>query len=400
MKRTGDGSLLRKVNQSAILETIREHGPISRSDVARSLLLSPATVTRIVNDLLEQQLVRESGSSFAPYGRRPVLLEFNPRASLIIGVYVHRDMLGAVSDLNGEILERRAVPSVPGEAGVERLIGLIKELHQVAAEYGPPVRGVGIGAPSVVTYRDGMVMWAPSLDWRRLPLKARVEQAVGLRVFVENEVNLIALGESWRGAGQDVGNLVCISLGPGIGAGIVLNGLLYRGTHNAAGEVGYILPGTDFLGHSYDDYGCLEGLAGCVGIAQRAGQLLASGQPSILRDRWTGGETELTADAVLQAARQGDALALGVVDQISDYLSLVVANAVCVLDPDRIVITGDLVNHADLFVKRIQRRLSGALPHMPDLVVSELRMDAAVLGAVAMALFETDGGLFVHQMQA
>ena len=243
-------------------------------------------------------------------------------------------------------------------------------------------------------------MWAPSLGWRRLPLKARVEQAVGLRVFVENEVNLIALGESWRGAGQDVDNLVCISLGPGIGAGIVLNGLLYRGTHNAAGEVGYMLPGTDFLGRVYDDYGCLEGLAGCVGIVQRARQLLTNGQPSSLRTRWTSGDAEFTADAVLQAARQGDALALGVVDQISDYLSLVVANAVCVLDPDRIVISGDLVTYADLFVERIQRRLSGALPHMPDLVVSELRMDAAVLGALAMALFETDGGLFVQQMQA
>jgi predicted NBD/HSP70 family sugar kinase len=368
--------------------------------VARLLQLSPATVTRIVSELLEQQVVCETGPSFAPYGRRPVLLQFNPRASLIIGVYVHRDMLGAVSDLNGEVLERRARPSVPGEAGVDRLIDLVRELHQVALAYGPPVRGVGIGAPSVVTYRQGVVVWAPSLEWRQLPLKTRLEAAVGLPVFVENEVNLIALGESWRGAGRDVANLVCLSLGPGIGAGIVLNGLLYRGTHDAAGEVGYILPGADFLGRAYEGYGCLEGLAGGTGIVQCARQLLSSGQPSILAERWGHSDLTLTAEVVLQAARQGDALALRVVDRVTDYLSLLIASTVCVLDPDRIVISGDLVGFADLFVPGIRSRLAGALPHMPDLVVSELKMDAAVLGALAMALFETDGGLFVQRMQA
>jgi glucokinase len=400
MKHTGDGSLLRKVNQSAVLETIREKGPISRSEVARLLNLSPATVTRIVSDLLEQEIVRETGPSFAPYGRRPVLLAFNPRASLIIGVYVHGDMIGAISDLNGDILERRTIPSLPGEAGVERLIDLIRELHQVASSYGPPVRGVGVGAPSVVTYHDGIVMWAPSLGWRNLPLKARLELAIRLPVFVENEVNLIALGESWRGAGRDVNSLVCLSLGPGIGAGIVLNGTLYRGTHSAAGEVGYLLPGPTYLGQCYGGYGCLEGLAGCTGIARRALDLLERDRSSILAEWTRGPGTELTAEMVLMAARQNDGLAVQIVEETADYLSLAVASAVCVLDPDRIVISGDLVGFADLFVDRIRSRLQGALPVMPDLVVSQLATDAAVLGALAMALFETDGGLSVRQMQA
>jgi DNA-binding Lrp family transcriptional regulator len=118
VKHTGDASLLRRVNQSAILDMIREQGPISRSDVARRLDLSPATVTRIVNTLLAHQLVKECGPSYTRSGRRPVLLEFNPHSNLIIGVYIHRNMIGAVSDLNGNILERRVVPSVPGEAGV------------------------------------------------------------------------------------------------------------------------------------------------------------------------------------------------------------------------------------------------------------------------------------------
>jgi predicted NBD/HSP70 family sugar kinase len=400
MNHIGDGSLLRKVNQSAILELIREQGPISRSEIARLLRISPATVTRIVTELLQKQVIQERGARLAPFGRRPILLEFNPRASLIIGVYVHRSMIGAISDLNGEILRRMVQPAEPGEAGIQQLIALVRTLYDMAREYELPVRGVGIGAPSIVRYREGVVAWAPSLGWRNVPLKALLEQALSLPVFVENEVNLIALGESWRGAGRDVDNLVCISLGAGIGAGIVLSGFLYRGAHCAAGEIGYLLPGTQYLGHSYEGFGCLEGIAGSTGIVQRAQAQLAAGQPSVLREWLEKEEAQLTAEMVLLAARRGDGCALQVVDEIADYLALAVASISCVLDPHRIILSGDLVEFADMFVERITARLNGALPSIPELVVSQLGTDAAVLGALAMALFETDEGVFVQKVQA
>ena len=216
MTHTGDATFLRKVNESAVLRMIHEQGPISRSDIARGLHLSPATITRIVNVLLEDQLVVEGSPSLSPQGRRPVLFEFSPHASLVIGVYIHRNMIGALSDLNGEIPERRVVPSVGGEAGVQRLTELIRDLHQLSTSCGPPVRGVGIGAPSITVFEEGEVIWAPTLGWRKLPLKTRLEKELDLPVFVENEVNLIALGESWRGAGRGVNNLVCTSLGEGM----------------------------------------------------------------------------------------------------------------------------------------------------------------------------------------
>ncbi len=400
MNHTGDGSLLRKVNQSAILELIREQGPLSRSEIARLLHISPATVTRIVTELLQKRVIQERGARLAPFGRRPIMLEFNPRASLIIGVYVHRNMIGAISDLNGEILKRIAQPAQPGEAGIQQLIALVRTLYDMACEYELPVRGVGIGAPSIVFYREGVVAWAPSLGWRNVPLKALMEQVLGLPVFVENEVNLIALGESWRGAGRDVDTLVCISLGAGIGAGIVLSGFLYRGAHCAAGEIGYLLPGTQYLGRPYEGFGCLEDLAGSVGIVRRAQEKLATGQNSVLREWLENKEVQLTAEMVFLAARRGDECALQVVDEIADYLALAVASLSCVLDPHRIIFSGDLVEFADMFVERIAARLNGALPSVPELVVSQLGTDAAVLGALAMALFETDEGVFVQRVQA
>lgn len=392
----GDATFLRRVNQAAVLELIREQGPISRSEIARRLHLSPATITRIVNDLLGNGIVLEGGPVHSQYGRRPVLLEFNPRASLIIGVYVHKNMMGALSDLNGKILERRVLPSVPGEDGVQRLIALVEELLQLSRDYGPPVRGVGIGAPSIVSFETGTVIWAPTLGWRNLPLKTRLEEAFDLPVFVENEVNLIALGESWQGAGQGESNLICISLGAGIGAGIILNGQLFRGSHDAAGEVGYIIPNETCLGREYVEYGCLESLAGSMGIVARASVRLATGQPSVLGDD----SSKLTAEKVLAAAREGDPLAQSVLNETLDYLSIAVANLSCILDPDCIVISGDLAEFGDLFVEPVRLRLQGAIPHIPDLVLSELGTDAAVLGALAIALYKTDGGVFVRKTQA
>ncbi len=396
----GDATFLRRVNQAAVLELIREQGPISRSEIARHLHLSPATITRIVNDLLENGIVLEGGPVHSQYGRRPVLLEFNPRASLIIGVYVHKNMEGALSDLNGEILERRVVPAVPGEAGVERLITLVKELRQVSRDCGPPVRGVGIGAPSIVTFETGTVVWAPSLGWRNLPLKKCLEEALDLPVFVENEVNLIALGESWRGVGQGLDNLICISLGAGIGAGIILNGQLFRGSHGAAGEVGYIIPNEGCLGRPYDGFGCLESLAGSTGIVQRAITRLANGEPSVLGGSGRIDAQNLSVEMVLSAARKNDPLAKSVLSDTLDYLSIAVANLICILDPDCIVISGDLAEFGDLFIEPIRSRLDGALPHMPDIVVSELRTDAAVLGALAIALYKTDSAALVRKTQA
>ncbi|UCC88185.1 MAG: ROK family transcriptional regulator [Anaerolineales bacterium] len=400
MKHVGDATFLRKVNESAILELIREEGPVSRSEIARRLRLSPATITRIVNVLLENHIVLEGNPIHSQQGRRPVLLEFNPWASLIIGVYVHKNMVGALSDLNGKILERRVVPSLVGEAGVKRLIGLVEELHQASKSFGPPVRGVGIGAPSIVTFDKGAVVWAPSLGWRNLPLKARLEEALNLPVFVENEVNLIALGESWRGNGQGVRNLACISLGAGIGAGIVLDGQLYRGSHDAAGEVGYIIPNQSCLGRVYNGYGCLESLAGSMGIVQRALARLADGESSVLGGLESIDPLHLTVEMVLSAARQGDSLAQSVISETVDYLSIAIANLICILDPDRVVISGDLAEFGDLFVQPIRSRLEGALPQMPDIVLSELGTDAAVLGALAIALYKTEGGIFVHKAHA
>ncbi|MGL4650172.1 MAG: ROK family protein, partial [Caldilineaceae bacterium] len=291
MQTTGDASLLRRINQSAVIDLLRDEGPMPRAEIARRLQLSAPTITRIVAALIESGHVLERShahdqigslaTSGEQAGRRALFVEYNARSSLIIGIYIGGETFGgALSDLNGNILRRVSLPSLVGSQGVAQVVKLIRQLQQDARRLGLTVRGVGVGAPSVVSHPDGVVVLSPMHEWRRLPLKALLEAEVGLPVFVENKVNLMTLGEAWRGAGQGIDTLVCLTLGAGIGAGMLINGRLHRGAHQAAGEVGYLLPNEGYVGRVYNHYGALEGLAGHAGIVERARARLDLGVPS------------------------------------------------------------------------------------------------------------------------
>ncbi|MCP4167524.1 MAG: ROK family transcriptional regulator [Chloroflexi bacterium] len=401
MSRTGNATLLRKVNESAVLKLLREDGPFARAEIARHLQLSPPTITRIVADLIDSGLVleRETGSSTG--GRPPTLLDFNASAGSVIGVYIGQQMTGALANLGGQVLARRSKDSVPGDAGVQHLLMLVTDLMEEATKRGVKVRGVAVGAPSIVLFPQGIVVWSPTLGWQDLPLKDILEEQLGVPVFIENEVNLIALGESWRGAGRGLENLVCISLGEEIGAGLILNGRLYRGAGSAAGEIGYMITSDRFLGQAYATFGCLEGIAGSLGIIKRAQERIISGEMSLLSKEGDNGVESypLTVGRVLEAAREDDALASAVVSETVDYLSVAIANLACLIAPERIIISGELAEFADLFIEPIQKRMQGLIPQTPDIVVSELKLDAIIFGAVAAALRETSDALFVQPSQ-
>lgn len=397
----GDTPLLRKVNESALLEIIREEGPITRLEIARKLHLSLSTITRIVNALIPTGQIIESSGTDSSGGRLPSLLEYNFRTSLIISVYVGIHMIAALSDLKGTVMARCNEQSLPGEQGLQQLIRMIKDLQSEAQTLGLPVQGVCVGVQAIVTYPDGIITWSPTLGWRNLPLKNLLEQTLGLSVIIENEVNLMALGEVWRGAAQGYSNIICISFGDGIGSGIILGGHLYRGSHWASGEIGYLIPSKDYLGKVYDSYGCLESLAGSSSITRRTLERLEAGEPSSLLEKGGAIPKDLTAEQVLSAARTGDDLANSIVTETVDLLSIAIVNLVCIVDPEKIIIGGDLAEYSDLFLDPIYQRIQGLLPTpTPEIVMSDLKLDAIVLGAVAIVMRHTSDAVFIQSYSA
>ncbi len=385
---------MREINRSAILEIIRRESPISRTAIAERLKVSLPTVMRIVDELVAEGFVRPEGSTEWSGGRRRPLLEFNADGFVVIGVDMGgTKFYGALSDLGGNILEEVDMGRhrTTGEGNYERLIELIDALLASPQLADRKVRGIGVGAPGITLHQDGIVKWAYTLNWRDFPLKARLTKHYGLPITVDNDVNLAAMGELWFGAGQNVQNMILITSGKGIGAGIVIDGALYRGGSEASGEIGNFIPGREFLGKNYKDFGALESVASGTGIVERARNSLKSRRdPAVLES--------LTEDDVFTAARQGQRWATSIIDETVDYLAIAIANLTVSFDPELIVLGGGIPPFADLLVEPILRRIEGTIPTLPKLVVSNLGLRAGVMGAITNVLHNTSNFYVVHKL--
>lgn len=377
-------STMRSINRALILRLLRDEGPMSRTHIARDLDLSLPTVMRIIENLVEDNFVRYQGTSEASGGRRRPLLEFDGGGHVIVGVDIGGTKVhGAIVDLAGNIQkELRFRWAEQSEADRYTLSPILKMIDGLLKSERPrpqEVLGIGIGAPGVTLSDEGIIDWAPSLGWRKFPIGAEVAEQFGLPVFVENDVNLAALGEYEFGAGREVQSMVSIFVGTGIGAGIVIDGSLYRGYNQAAGELGYMLPGIAYLNRRYDEFGALEGFASGLGIAQRARVLLGQNGDDI-----TG--NDLAAQDVFDAARRAEPWAQQIVDETVDYLTLAIANITALLDPALIVISGGIARSADLLIDPISARMDGLVPFVPRIVPSHLGSMATIKGAIALVM--------------
>ena len=387
-------SAMRDINRSAILEIIRREGPISRTAIAKKLDVSLPTVMRIVDGLVDEGFARPHGESEWSGGRRRPLLEFNADGHVVLGVDLGgTKMYGALADLGGNILDEvnLARHGTLGEESFAALTGLIDTLLASPKLAGRQPRGIGVGAPGITHHTEGVVDWAYTLNWKEFPLKARLTERYHLPITVDNDTNLAALGELWFGAGQNVQNMVVVTIGTGIGAGIIIDGALYRGSTEASGEIGNMLTGREFLGHNYQDFGALERMASGTGVAERARAALSAESPA-------RGADGLLAEEVFEAARQGQPWAVAIVDETVDHLAVAIANLAVCFDPELIVLGGGVSRSTDLLVGPILRRMEGTIPRLPRLVVSSLGLRAAVMGAITNVLHNTSNFYVVHKL--
>jgi glucokinase len=385
-------SAMREINRSAILEIIRRESPIARSTIAQRLDVSLPTVMRIVDGLIDEGFVRLQGNTEWSGGRRRPLLEFNAEGHLVLGVDMGGTKIyGALSDIGGNILDEVNIAhhGTNGEDSFNRLTTLIDSLLASPKLAGRQVHGIGVGAPGITLHKEGIVTWANTLHWKDFPLKQRLSELYQLPITVDNDVNLAAMGELWFGAGQNVQNMVMIAIGTGIGAGIVIDG--YRGASEASGEIGNMLPGSEFLGKNYQDFGALESVASGTGIAERA--------RIALKGKRTSEELEnLTAEDVFEAAKQRQEWAWTIIKETVDYLAIAIANLAVAFDPELIILGGGVSRSADMLVEPILQRINGTIPTLPKLVVSSLGLRAGVMGAITNVLHNTSNFYVVHKL--
>ena len=380
----GTPSLLRAINARAILERIQRTGPVSRAQVARDSGLSKPTVSHSLEALERARLVRPAGRSSGGKGPSAVLYELNPRAGWVVGIDVGRRRVRAgLANITGTVVARRDERAQASSA--RALIGQIGAIaHGLAAQAGigwDRVHHVTVGSPGVFEPTRGAVTLAPNLPgWGRHGLVEALVGELGTQVGVENDVNLAAVGERWKGLGQGVRDFGFLSIGTGVGMGLVLGGELYRGSRGAAGEVGYLPVGSDPHDPHVRRRGAFEEATNAAGVVRTA--------------REAGMTGPLTPQKVFALARRGDPTACEVVATEARRLALGLAVVVAVVDLELVILGGGIGGNADLLLAPVERGLRALSPLRPRLVVSALGDDAVLQGAVATALGVAQRRLF------
>ncbi|GAP12860.1 transcriptional regulator/sugar kinase [Longilinea arvoryzae] len=375
-------NLIRSINRSIILNVVKTQGEVSRAAIAHLTGLSPATVTAITGQLIKEGLVFEKTTGDSTGGRPPIMLALNPRGGFVIGIKLMEDQaVGALTDLNATILAKDSIglSGVDVDTAVDTLVALVARLTHGSGVRKKQLMGVGIGLAGVVDYANGIVRQNPFFGWQNIPLRNLLQNRLKVPVYIDNDVNTLTLSEKWLSVGKPVDNFVVITIGRGVGMGIVLDGRIYRGKGGGAGEFGHVVVDPDGPLCDCGKHGCLESLVSDHALV------------AIARREVDPGITNL--DGLLELAQAGRPEALAVLKRAGGLLGLEIANLVNVLDPNLIVISGEGIRMGETFFTAVRSAFHENV--MPGLAEdTEIRVDSWgddiwALGAASLVIAGT-----------
>lgn len=410
---------VRRHNLGLLLDTIEAHGSISRAGLSRATGLSQPTVGAAIEVLIQSGLVQPVGTGESSGGRPPKMLEFNATHGFVVGIDLGgTNIKVGLTDLRGQVRCRIEEPTPKhqdsGPGAVTRAIfGAVERAVDEAGVEWSKVLAIGVGAPGVTDPNLGTVSLAPAVGWEKTPVRSLLSQKFRIPVRVDNDVNAAAMAEQAFGCGRQYPDFVFMAIGTGIGAGVVINGQLYRGATNAAGELGYMVIDHAWTPASVRDFGCLESMAAAPAIARLAQQVLAGESPGKPggNPAWApGGAPDATPNGILgalpgeslggspggapgpealfKAAEAGHEPARQAVSQIASYLAAALTNVAVLLDPHAVILGGGISQAGDTLLNAIRERMKQLSPVVPELRVSALGADAGLLGAAALGIWD------------
>jgi predicted NBD/HSP70 family sugar kinase len=378
---------IRDINRQLVLNYVRERGPISRAEIARETDLQRSTVSAIVEELKADGLIEEIGFGESTGGRPPNMLQLRDGGPVAIGVDVTTSLTTvATCNLGGRVLDRYEFPTDPdADETMARIIRVVRDLKRKG---GGSVEGVGIVVPGQVDFPTGRATYIPYFDWRDLDITKRVSDATDLRVTLDNDANAAALAELWFGRPEmnRIRDFIMVLVHDGVGTGVVFDGQVYRGRNSIAGEFGHMIIGPEApvvcsCGKRY----CWEAFS-CVraAVARYRQMLPARAQRP----------TELDFKEVVDLAKEGDALALGALEETALYLGIGIANLSVGLSPEAIVVCGSILAAwpliSGIVQQTVDQRLSRGFGRSPVLA-SSLTDRETLLGALSLVLTEKFG---------
>jgi glucokinase-like ROK family protein len=391
---TADQTWVRKMNRSVILAVFRTQKTLSRAQLAIETGLNPSTVSSIIGELIQENLIRETDLIQSTTGRPGRLLELNPNGGCALGIEINVDYIELlVTDFSANVLWRKKQESMP-EIGQEeimmRVLHFADEASRFIKAHKFPLLGVGVGVPGLVDVASGLLRVAPNLNWVDIPVRDVLGGYFDCPIYVENEANAAALGEYYFGAVKNVKDFIYLSAGVGLGSGIVMGGQLFRGMFGYAGEAGHMTMDINGELCGCGRRGCWETFVGPRAVLQRVRRSLALGEKSILHDMAKGDLQNISFDDVVQAALAGDKTAKYALDEVAFYLGIGIANLVNLFNVEVIVLGGALNKASPVFLKDVERvvyenTLIPVREHL-RIIPSAHGSDACIMGTIALVL--------------
>jgi glucokinase len=389
-----------EINKSIVLNFLMENKSLSRARVAASLNISAPTASKIIDELIKEGFVIETGKSASTGGKRPTNLEFNPDYGAVIGVDLAKDSIRmARCDFCGSILEKHIGFKIYNK-DEDLLDKVIKELEQFIENINSdssngkkhlPLKAICMGVPAAVDLDSGEIKSAALFEgWEGLKLREILSEHFDLPIYIENSTNISAMGDKYFGEAKQYSEIAFLEVSEGIGAGIIINNKIYRGAYNSSGEVGYILGRLEELYSSYKNKGYMEYEASLENMEKEAIKAIKDGKKTLLREIISGDITKINAAIVCKAASLGDLLAREIIKKIVENLALIIINLILILNPEIVIIGGNicaLPEAQELFITPIKEIADRIVPFdLPEIKLSVVGKDGGVMGASFYAI--------------
>lgn len=383
---TGNRELIRAINRSHVLNAIKTYGPIGRAEIARRTSLSPATVTSISAKLISQNLVLEKSAGDSSGGRPPILLVINPQGGCVVGIKLtETNATCALTDLEASVTAKFSMP-LSGHDPVQVVDDLTRMVNSFIREQRiskKQLLGVGVGLAGIVDAENGVLRQSPIYGWDNVPLRDMLQRKLHIPVYIENDVNTLTLTERWFGHGQGVDNFLTVTVGRGVGLGIVANGQFYRGQTGGAGEFGHTVINPDGPLCACGKRGCLEAYVGDPGLIRAAQESVGRGELSV---------PVQNVDELLFLAQGGNLVAIQIFEQAGRILGIGIANLINLFNPKKIIISGEGTREGDfVFIPMKESIQQNTMPGLfdPDIVeIAPWGDDAWARGAAGLVLRE------------
>ncbi len=381
MAKTGNKQMMREVNRSLILNYLRLHGQTSRSKLTKETGLSAGAVSEITSELIENNYIFEKSSGESSGGRKPINLALNPDFGFVIGIkFMENQVIMAITNMLADVLSTKTASyqTDTPENVILQLSKLIQEFIDQEQRDISNLIGIGIGMAGIIDVENGILEYSPIIHWENVPFASLLSQQLNVPVYIDNDVNTFALTELWFGKGMDTDHFITVTVGRGIGMGIVTNQKIYRGK-GGAGEMGHVVVVPNGNICECGNHGCLEAYIS---------------EPALLKEAQEKGvlNTHDNVEKLSELAKQGNQQAIHILFHAGELLGWVLSGLTNVFDTEFIIVGGEGLRSGEFFIDGMKdafdKNVMPSLKGRTKLIIDSLGDSAWARGAAGLVLQE------------